>query len=158
MLSCKKVERFNVLIPSRTRLVGRRRPNSRMYSLQRQVPIWQIRKTTPARAGTEFRTPDQPFMDCHLLLTCGPGLGPDSYGAMRLLVWHADRMVPVFGVTICIYSMCGERTPTEYVGQMHHKHRLLAEDMARVNMYSCEHLRSPGSMVIALIHLSNRSP
>ena len=55
---------FKVLIPSRTRLFGWRRPNSRIYSLQRQVGqvlIWEIQKTTPARAGTEFRTPDQPL-------------------------------------------------------------------------------------------------
>ena len=54
-----EVKRFNVLIPSRIRLIGRRRPNSRIYSRQRQVPIWEIRKTTPALAGTEFRTTDQ---------------------------------------------------------------------------------------------------
>ena len=54
-----KVKRVNVRIPSRTRLIGRRRPNSRTYSPQRQVPIWKFRKTTPAHAGTEFRTPDQ---------------------------------------------------------------------------------------------------
>ena len=54
-----KVKRVNVLIPSRTRLIGRRRPSSRIYSPQRQLPIWEIRKTTPAHAGAEFRTPNQ---------------------------------------------------------------------------------------------------
>ena len=42
-MTVKKVKRFNVLIPSQTRLIGRRRPNLHIYSPQRQVPIWEIR-------------------------------------------------------------------------------------------------------------------
>ena len=59
MQMTSKAKRFNLPTPSRTRLIGRRRPNSRIYSPQRQIPIWEIRKTTLARAGKEFRAPYQ---------------------------------------------------------------------------------------------------